>query len=131
MRIATPTQPPIYKNKITFNGAKTVSKSGPYGAGHQWDFQLKNETKTTMIKHFTATGYPIWNSIDKSLISTWDGCYIRIKEIDVPDSTSDISTLKINQLELGKNIVYLTVYEDATRWTKWKVAITREKVQVN
>lgn len=127
----TPTDPPIYKNKIIFNGAKTVDRKGPNGAGNQWKFVMKNETKTTNIKYFKANGYPIWVKKDASLISSYDGCYIKILEVDSPYSQSDYQEIKINQLAIGKNIIYLTVYEDSAHWTKWKVAVTREKVQVN
>lgn len=127
----TPTDPPIYKNKIIFNGAKTVDRKGANGAGNQWKFVMKNESKSTNIKYFQANGYPIWNSIDESLISSYDGCYIKILEVDSPYSQSDYKEIKINSLSLGKNIIYLTVYENSSNWTKWKVAVTREKVQVN
>jgi hypothetical protein len=124
----TKTPKPKKKNKIIFNGAKTISRKGTYGAGNQWKFVMKNESKSTIIKQFKKNGYPIWIKKDASLISSYDGCYIKITEIDSPYSKSDHKAIKINKLKLGKNIIYLTVKENKNNWTKWKVAITRKLV---
>jgi hypothetical protein len=129
----TPTIKPVYKNKIIYNGARTVKKKGANGAGNQWEFWMKNETKTTLIKHLKINKkYPIHESKDEYLISTWDGCYLKFMEKDPPGAgKSDITAIKIKSLKYGKNIIYLTVYENSKNWTKWKVAVTRKKVQVN
>jgi hypothetical protein len=131
--IAGDSEPITIKNRITFKDARIVAKGNSSGAGNQWSFACKNETKSTMIKYYRGNDANPVISADASFVSTWDGCYLGVHEWDTPSSKDDYANKTISKLALGDNTIYLTCRDydlSSSYWSKWRFIVNRIEVEL-
>jgi C1A family cysteine protease len=123
--VMTDNDSPSYKNEITYLGSRTLDRVGANGAGNQWKYVMKNESLSTNIKYYQESGYPIHESEDEMLVSSYDGCYIKTLEVDSPYSESDYTIVQEN-LPLGQSVFDYWVVEDSSNKTLWRSSVKRE-----